>query len=57
MAKKKKIRFRIDIVALISILLLIIVFCAYMMNTPITKVIEQERDTVVITHDNNYISE
>ncbi|MGN0601647.1 MAG: hypothetical protein ACI4I7_02930 [Oscillospiraceae bacterium] len=54
MAKKKKLKFRIDIIALIAIFILIIVFCAYMMNTSVIEVVESECGTEVITHENNY---
>ena len=54
MAKKKKSRFRFDILLIVSLLILIIVFCAYVMNTPVIEVLENERNDEIITHDNNY---
>ena len=54
MAKKKKSRFRFDILLIVSLLILIVVFCAYVLNTPVIDILENERDTQVVTHDNNY---
>ena len=54
MAKKKKSRFRFDILLIVSLLILIVVFCAYVLNTPVIDILENERDTQVVTHDNDY---
>ena len=57
MAKKKnkrKLEYRIDLVALAALFVLIVTFCAYMMNTSITDVISEERGESVITHDYTY---
>ena len=51
---KKRIKFRYDILILISLFILLIVFSAYMMNTPIFDVLEDQRGVEVITHDNEY---
>lgn len=51
--KKKKRRrgLRIDIIALVSILILLITFFAYMLNTTLEDVLEKERgSSVIITH-------
>ncbi len=54
MAKKKKIRFRIDLAILLSLLVLIIVFLAYMVSTDLPELLGNGDATSVVTHDNTY---
>lgn len=49
--KKRKNRYRLDKVIIISIFVLLISFCAYMLNTPLEKVLEEEYGGKIITHD------
>ncbi len=51
---KKKLKYRIDLVALAALFILIVIFCAYMMNTSVTDVVREERGESVITHDYTY---
>ncbi len=51
---KNRIKFRYDILILISLFILLVIFSAYMMNTPIFDVLEDQRGVEVITHDNEY---
>ena len=51
---KKKIRYRLDIILLVSLFVLLVVFSAYMMNTSVFDVLEEERGAEIITHDNEY---
>lgn len=51
---KKKIKYRFDIILLISLFVLLVIFSAYMMNTSVFDVLEEQRGTEVITHDNEY---
>lgn len=50
----KKRKFRIDLVALAALFVLVVTFCAYMINTSVTDVISKERGESVITHDYTY---
>lgn len=50
----KKLKYRIDLVALAALFILIVTFCAYMMNTSITDVVSEERGESIITHDYTY---
>lgn len=50
----KKLKYRIDLVALAALFILIVAFCAYMMNTSVTDVVSEERGESVITHDYTY---
>lgn len=52
--KNKKIKYRFGLIALLSLLILAVVFCAYMIKTPIKDVVESETAAEVVTHDNNY---
>mgnify|MGYP006974692594 CR=1 FL=1 len=52
--EKNRIKFRYDILILISLFILLVIFSAYMMNTPIFDVLEDQRGVEVITHDNEY---
>lgn len=49
--EKKKLKYRIDLLALVSIFVFIVGFCAYMMNTTITDVVSHEIGESVVTHD------
>lgn len=51
---KNRIKFRYDILILVSLFILLVIFSAYMMNTPIFDVLEDQRGVEVITHDNEY---
>lgn len=57
MAEKKKKRrrgLRVDIIALVSVLILLVTFFAYMLNTTLEDVLERERGSgVIITHTDN----
>lgn len=53
-SSNKKIKYRIDLVGLAALFVLIVTFCAYMMNTSITDVVSEERGESVITHDYTY---
>lgn len=48
---KKKFRYRIDILIIISIFILLITFCAYMINTRLEDTLKAERGQDVVTHD------
>ena len=49
--KKRKDRLRIDIVLIVSVLILLVTFFAYMLDTPLEEVLEEERGSgVIITH-------
>ncbi len=49
--KKRKGGLRIDIIAIVSVMILLITFFAYMLSTPLEEVLEQERGKdVIITH-------
>lgn len=54
MAKKKKIKFRLDLAILLSLLILIVVFLAYMVSTDVPELLESENSTAVVTHDKQY---
>jgi hypothetical protein len=51
---KKKNRFRIDIALLLGFFLLLVSFCAYMINTNLESVLEDEYGSSVVTHDYTY---
>ncbi|WP_295210566.1 hypothetical protein [Ruminococcus sp.] len=53
---KKKKGFRIDLVLIVSFFVLLISFCAYMMNTTLEDVVKEETGKPVITHDYTYES-
>ena len=50
--KKKKNSYRLDIVLIVSFFVMLISFCAYMMNTTL----ENETGSSVVTHDYTYES-
>ena len=49
--KKKKNGYRLDIVLIVSFFVMLISFCAYMMNTTLEEVLENETGSSVVTHD------
>ena len=49
--KKKKNSYRLDIVLIVSFFVMLISFCAYMMNTTLEEVLENETGSSVVTHD------
>lgn len=51
---KKKLSYRIDILALAAVFILLVTFLAYMMNTSVVDVLKDERNTEIITHDYTY---
>ncbi|MGN0595318.1 MAG: hypothetical protein ACI4I6_09175 [Hominimerdicola sp.] len=51
--KKNKSRFRFDIVIACSLFVLLVSFCAYMLNTSLEEVLEKESGQQVITHNYN----
>ena len=53
MAKKKN-RFRFEILLIVAFLILILFFCAYVINTPVVDILENERNAEIVTHENNY---
>lgn len=52
--KKKKNGYRLDIVLIVSFFVLLISFCAYMMNTTLEDVLKNETGSSVVTHDYTY---
>ena len=54
--KKKKNGYRLDIVLIVSFFVMLISFCAYMMNTTLEEVLENETGSSVVTHDYTYES-
>lgn len=52
--KKKKNGYRLDIVLIVSFFVMLISFCAYMMNTTLEGVLENETGSSVVTHDYTY---
>ena len=52
--KKKKNGYRLDIVLIVSFFVMLISFCAYMMNTTLEEVLET--GSSVVTHDYTYES-
>ncbi|WP_124101081.1 hypothetical protein [Ruminococcus sp. Marseille-P6503] len=54
--KKKagKFRYRIDILLIVSLFIVLITFCAYMMNTGLEETLEKERGEEIVTHDYTY---
>ena len=52
--KKKKNSYRLDIVLIVSFFVMLISFCAYMMNTTLEEVLENETGSSVVTHDYTY---
>lgn len=57
--EKKKVngKFRIDIVLIVSFFVLLVSFCAYMIETDLTDVLNEEYGSSVVTHDYTYDSE
>lgn len=51
---KKKKRFRLDIALIIAFFLLIVSFSAYMINTDLEDVLEEEYGESIVTHDYTY---
>lgn len=52
--KEKKNGYRLDIVLIVCFFVLLISFCAYMMNTSLEDVVEKETGSSVVTHDYTY---
>lgn len=50
---KKKSRFRLDIVLIISFFIFLISISMYMINTDLDDVLEEEYGTPIVTHDHN----
>ena len=48
--------YRLDIVLIVSFFVMLISFCAYMMNTTLEEVLENETGSSVVTHDYTYES-
>ena len=49
--QKKKKRFRLDIAIIIGILIMLISFGTYMVNTTLEDVLEAEYGAPIVTHD------
>lgn len=54
--EKKTAKFRLDIVLIVSFFVLLISFCAYMINTSLEEVLNNEYDSSIVTHDYTYES-
>ena len=52
--KKKKGRYRFDIVLILSIFILIVSFCAYMTNTTLEEVLESKYPSGIVVHEEKY---
>lgn len=52
--KPRKFRYRIDILLIISVFIIVVTFCAYMMNTELEETLEKERGAEIVTHDYTY---
>lgn len=52
--KKKKGRYRFDIVLVVSIFILIVSFCAYMTNTTLEEVLEIKYQGGIVVHQEKY---
>ena len=52
--KKKKNRYHFGIVLIVSILILIVSFCAYMNNTSLEEVLEAKYDNGIVVHQDDY---
>jgi len=53
---KKKNRFRLDIALILGFFVMLVSFCAYMLNTSLEDVLEEEYGTSIVTHDYTYES-
>lgn len=53
---KKKNRFRLDIALILGFFIMLISFCAYMLNTSLEDVLEEEYGSSIVTHDYTYES-
>lgn len=51
MQKPKKMKYRLGLLVIISIIALIVAFSVYMMSTSLEEVLYDERGVQVITHD------
>lgn len=49
--KKNKMRFRFDLILVFSLFVLLISFCAYMINVSLENVLKEELGSEVITHE------
>ncbi len=49
--EKKRTRFRIDIIAIVAVVIFVLTFCAYMINTRLEDVLAQQRGGEIVTHD------
>jgi len=52
--KKRKGRYRFDIVLILSIFILIVSFCAYMTNTTLEEVLESKYPSGIVVHEEKY---
>ena len=52
MRKQKRMKYRLGLLIVISIIALIVAFSVYMMSTDLEEVLYDERGVQVITHDN-----
>ncbi len=50
----KKYRYRFDILLILSAAILLITFCAYMINTRLEDTLYRKRGVEVVTHDYTY---
>ncbi len=53
---KKKKSFRLDIALILGFFILLVSFCAYMLNTSLEDVLEEEYGTSIVTHDYTFES-
>lgn len=49
--EKKRLRYRLDVLIIISVFILLITFCAYMINTDLEDTLKAERGQEIVTHD------
>lgn len=55
--KKTNGKFRIDIILIVSFFVLLVSFCAYMIETDLNDVLNDEYGSSIVTHDYTYDSE
>lgn len=53
MPKQKRMKFRLGLLVIISIIAMLIAFSAYMMSTTLEEVLYDERGVQVITHSDD----
>ena len=56
MQKQKKMKFRLGLLVFISLVIMLVAFCAYMMSTTLEEVLYDERGVHVITHSDESAS-